>query len=61
MGGWRKKKQSKKMKMRDERLQNLVSDYENRDTLEYLRGMANNFASDFHTFFISFLHINCIY
>ena len=43
MVSWRNKTQSKVIKMRDQRLQNLVSDYENRDTLVYLRGIARNF------------------
>ena len=37
------KKHSKAIKIRDKRLQNLVSDYENRDTLGYLRSIAHNF------------------
>ena len=36
--------QSKSSKDRDERLFNLVMDYENRDTLNYLRGIAHNFT-----------------
>ena len=37
------KHKSKVMKMQDQRLQNPLSDYENRDTLGYLRGIARNF------------------
>ena len=37
------KPQSKTIKMRNEIIQNLVSDYANRDTLGYLRGIAHNF------------------
>ena len=43
MGGWRRKKSSKAIIARDNRIISLVADYENREPLVFLKGIAYNF------------------